>query len=74
MLTGHVTDADMISASTPAPTTTSPSRSSSPVLLARIRAQLRQHEQSEDAVFAVGPYTFRPAAKVLLDERGRRSG
>ncbi|MCB1489062.1 MAG: response regulator transcription factor, partial [Bauldia sp.] len=30
------------------------------VLLARIRAQLRQHEQSEDAVFTIGHYTFRP--------------
>src|SRR6476469_4153183 len=37
------------------------------VLLARIRAQLRQHEQSEDAVFTIGPYTFRPASKLLLD-------
>ncbi len=36
------------------------------VLLARIRAQLRQHEQSEDAVFSIGPYTFRPSAKLLL--------
>lgn len=35
-------------------------------LLARIRAHLRQHEQSEDAVFAVGPYSFRPSAKLLL--------
>ena len=26
------------------------------VLLARIRAQLSQHEQSEDAVFTIGPY------------------
>ncbi len=37
------------------------------VLLARIRAQLRQFEQSEDAVFGIGPYTFRPASKLLLD-------
>ncbi len=36
------------------------------VLLARIRAHLRQHEQSEDAVFTIGPYTFRPSAKILL--------
>ncbi len=36
------------------------------VLLARLRAQLRQHEQSEDAVFTIGPYTFRPSAKVLV--------
>lgn len=35
------------------------------VLLARVRAQLRQHEQSEDAVFTIGPYEFRPAAKLL---------
>ncbi len=38
------------------------------VLVARIRAQLRQHEQSEDAVFTIGPYTFRPAAKLLFDD------
>ncbi|WP_025897334.1 response regulator transcription factor [Sneathiella glossodoripedis] len=38
------------------------------VLLARIRAQLRQHEQSEDAVFAIGPYSFQPAKKLLLNE------
>ena len=36
------------------------------VLLARIRAQLRQHERSEDAVFNLGPYRFRPAAKMLV--------
>jgi len=38
------------------------------VLLARLRAQLRQHEQSEDAVFTIGPYTFKPAGKMLLNE------
>ena len=42
------------------------------VLLARIRAQLRQHEQSEDAVFNIGRYTFRPSAKMLVDERGSK--
>jgi len=36
------------------------------VLLARLRAQLRQHEHSEDAVFTIGPYTFRPSAKMLI--------
>jgi DNA-binding response OmpR family regulator len=40
------------------------------VLLARLRAQLRQHEQSEEAVFNIGHYTFKPAAKMLLDEKG----
>ena len=38
------------------------------ILLARIRAQLRQHEQSEDAVFGIGPYTFKPSAKLLVDD------
>ncbi len=36
------------------------------VLLARLRAQLRQHEQSEEAVFTIGPYTFQPGAKLLI--------
>ena len=42
-------------------------------LLARIRAQLRGYDSSEDAVFKVGPYLFRPSAKQLHDQaRGRR--
>ncbi len=35
------------------------------VLLARIRSQLRQHEQSENAVFTIGPYRFRPSLRQL---------
>ena len=42
------------------------------VLLARIRAQLRQHEQSEDAVFTIGPYTFKPASKILEEQSGSK--
>ena len=42
------------------------------VLLARIRAQLRQHEASEDAIFRIGPYTFRPGAKILVNEKGSK--
>ncbi|MDD7909708.1 MULTISPECIES: response regulator transcription factor [Pseudovibrio] len=42
------------------------------VLLARIRAHLRQHEQSEDAVFTIGRYTFQPSAKVMVDEGGTK--
>jgi DNA-binding response OmpR family regulator len=42
-------------------------------LLARLRAQLRIFENSEDAVFNIGPYTFRPAAKLLMEPaRNRR--
>ncbi len=36
------------------------------VLLARLRAHLRQHETSEDAVFQIGPYTFKPSSKLLV--------
>ncbi len=42
------------------------------VLLARIRAHLRQHEQSEDAVFKIGEYTFKPSAKILLRDDKRK--
>jgi DNA-binding response OmpR family regulator len=42
------------------------------VLLARLRAQLRQHEASEDAVFKIGPYTFRPGVKMLVETDGPR--
>jgi len=42
------------------------------VLLARIRAQLRQQEASEDAAFRIGPYTFRPGAKILVSDKGSK--
>ncbi len=37
------------------------------VLLARIRAQIRQHERSDDAVFTIGSFTFQTANKLLLN-------
>ena len=40
------------------------------VLLARIRAALRQHDQSEDVVFTIGHYSFQPAAKLLEAQDG----
>jgi DNA-binding response OmpR family regulator len=68
MLTGHDSDADTILGLDAGANdyVTKPFRF--PVLLARIRAQLRQHEQSEDAVFQLGPYTFKPAMKILETE------
>ena len=42
------------------------------VLLARIRAQLRDYEHSEGAIFRLGAYEFRPAAKLLIDEKARK--
>ncbi len=41
-------------------------------LLARLRAQLRVFDNSEEAVFTIGPYTFRPSAKLLLEAVGKR--
>ena len=41
------------------------------VLLARIRAQVRQHEASEHAELRIGPYLFRPATRELLDPARR---
>jgi DNA-binding response OmpR family regulator len=43
------------------------------VLLARLRAHIRQHEMSEDASFSVGPYIFRPAIKVLQRNNGKKT-
>jgi DNA-binding response OmpR family regulator len=42
------------------------------VLMARIHAHLRSHEQNEEAVYRVGPYTFRPSAKMLIDHQGKK--
>ena len=72
MLTGQDTDADEILGLDAGANDyiTKPFRLN--LLLARLRAQLRQHEQSEDAVFNIGPYSFRPAAKILLNDAGNR--
>src|SRR5690606_36459982 len=72
MLTGHDSDSDQILGleSGANDYVVKPFRFA--VLLARIRALLRQHEQSEDAVFTIGRYTFRPSAKMLIDERGSK--
>jgi DNA-binding response OmpR family regulator len=37
------------------------------VLMARVDAHLRSHEMSEEAVYRIGPYTFRPSAKMLTE-------
>nr|TFG52918.1 MAG: response regulator transcription factor [Hyphomicrobiales bacterium] len=41
------------------------------VLTARIDAQLRSYRSSEQAVYAIGPYTFRPSDKVLMENNKR---
>ncbi len=72
MLTAHDSDADTILGLDAGANDYVSKPFKFPVLLARIRAQLRQHEQSEDAVFTLGPYTFKPAAKMLLTEDDRK--
>ena len=70
MLTGHDSDSDEILGleSGANDYVTKPFRFS--VLLARIRAALRQHDQSEDVVFTIGQYSFQPAAKLLEGNDG----
>ena len=72
MLTGHDTDADTILGLDAGANDYVSKPFKFPVLLARIRAQLRQHEQSEDAVFQLGPYTFKPSTKLLVTEDGKK--
>jgi DNA-binding response OmpR family regulator len=72
MLTGHDTDSDTILGLEAGANdyVTKPFRFA--VLLARIRAQLRQFEQSEDATFGVGPYLFKPSQKLLTTDDGKK--
>jgi DNA-binding response OmpR family regulator len=72
MLTGHDADSDTILGleSGADDYVTKPVRFA--VLLARIRVQLRQHEASEDAIFAIGPYSFWPSSKLLLNPKGNK--
>jgi len=66
MLTGADTDADTILGLDAGANdyVTKPFRLG--VLLARLRAQIRQHERSDDAMFVIGPYTFQPGSKLLV--------
>lgn len=70
VLTGHSSDEDMVMGleSGANDYVNKPFRFA--VLLARIRAHLRQHEASDDAVFQIGHYTFRPGSKLLTNDKG----
>jgi DNA-binding response OmpR family regulator len=72
MLTGHDTDSDTILGFESGANDYVAKPFHFGVLLARIRAQLRQHEASEDAIFTIGPYTFRPRSKMLLNPKGNK--
>lgn len=70
MLTGHDSDSDAILGldSGANDYVTKPFKIG--VLMARIRAHLRQHEASEDAIFQIGGFSFQPGAKLMLDAKG----
>ena len=72
LLTGHDSEADTVMGleSGANDYVTKPFRFA--VLLARMRAHLRQHESSDEAVFRIGPYTFQPGAKQLVTDAGQK--
>lgn len=72
MLTGHDSEADTIQGleSGANDYVTKPFRFA--VLLARMRVHLRQHEASEDALLQIGPFTFQPGSKHLINDRGSK--
>lgn len=73
MLTGSDAEADVVRGLDSGANDYIPKPFRSAELLARLRAQLRLFDGSEEAVFSVGPYTFRPAKKLLQDPaRNRR--
>ena len=72
MLTGHDGDADTILGLDAGANDYVSKPFKFPVLLARIRSQLRTHQQSEDAIFQLGPYTFKPSMKMLITEDDKK--
>jgi DNA-binding response OmpR family regulator len=72
MLTAHDSDADTILGLDSGANDYIPKPFRLGVLLARLRAQLRQFELSDDATFPIGPYTFRPSAKMLSNADNNR--
>ena len=72
MITGHAGDADVVRGldSGANDYVSKPFRFA--VLLARIRAQLRTHESSDEAMFQIGDYSFRPGLKQLVTAAGTK--
>jgi DNA-binding response OmpR family regulator len=72
MLTGHDSESDTLEGFEAGANdyVTKPFRFA--VLLARMRAHLRQHESNDEAMFRIGQYTFQPGAKLLINEKGTK--
>src|SRR6516165_8336810 len=72
MWTGHHTDSDAILGLESGANDYVPSPSASRCCSRASVAQLRQYDASEDAVFTIGSYTFRPSSKILLNQKGNK--
>ena len=72
MITGHSGDADVVRGldSGANDYVSKPFRFA--VLLARVRAHLRSHESSDDAMFQIGHFSFRPGLKHLVNGKGTK--
>ena len=72
MLTGQSTDSDTVLGLDAGANdyVTKPFRFA--VLLARVRAHLRSHDQTDVATLKIGPYDFKPANRTLTDGTGAR--
>lgn len=72
MLTGAVSDADTILGLEAGANDYIAKPFKFGVLLARIRAHLRQYENMEQASLTLGPFVFQPALKLLVSAAGER--
>jgi DNA-binding response OmpR family regulator len=72
MLTGHDSEADTIQGLEAGANDYVAKPFRFAVLLARIRVHLRQHDASEDALLQIGPFTFQPGSKHLINDRGSK--
>jgi DNA-binding response OmpR family regulator len=72
MLTGADGEKDIVSGFDAGASDYLPKPFSMAELLARVRAQLRAFENTADASFDIGPYAFRPSAKLLRDRASGR--
>jgi DNA-binding response OmpR family regulator len=72
MLTGQISDSDVILGLDAGANDYITKPFKLAVLLARIRASLRQHESSEEAVFKLGSFSFQPSSKLLLTKDGKK--
>lgn len=72
LLTGQASDADIVSGLEAGANDCVSKPFRFAVLLARIRAHLRQYDGTEDAVLQIGDYTFRPSSKHLIARTGNK--